>query len=306
VIPLLPEMYDEPFADSSQIPTYLVSKLARTSVTVSLSGDGGDELFGGYNRYVLGRRLWSAANRVPWLIRPAAGALLRALPASKWDAMLSPMGRRFPALRERVGERLHKFSRVVSSRDRDALYQSLVTQWEGVVPGLTAAPMIGGRERAAAIEDITERMMYFDQTSYLVDDVLVKVDRASMAASLEAREPLLDHRLVEFAWSLPLTMKLRSGKGKWLLRRLLERYLPVSLIERPKMGFAVPLGDWLRGPLRDWADALLGMSRLRQEGWFDARLVRAAWETHIHGGNEWQQHLWTILMFQAWLDAQKR
>lgn len=301
VIPLLPRIYDEPFADSSQIPTYLVSKLARQSVTVSLSGDGGDELFGGYNRYVLGRSLWRNTRRIPRALRPAAGALLRAVPAGAWNRMLSPFARAVPALRERAGDRLHKLGRAMNAADADALYYELVSQWSGVVPDAKARAI--AIDDAPPLDDITERMMAFDQMSYLVDDILVKVDRASMAVSLEAREPLLDHRLIEFAWTLPLHLKIRDGKGKWLLRKLLSRFVPDALIERPKMGFSIPLDSWLRGPLRDWAESLLGERRLREEGWFDATQVRDAWRTHLAGGAEWQQHLWTILMFQAWLDA---
>jgi asparagine synthase (glutamine-hydrolysing) len=299
VIPLLPHIYDEPFGDASQIPTYLVSKLARRSVTVSLSGDGGDELFGGYNRYFLGRSLWKTTRRIPRPLRPVAGAALRALPPAAWNRVLAPLGRRFPALRERAGDRLHKLARAMNAGGSDALYRELVAQWRDVVPGAEARPI--AIDEPLPLDDVTERMMAYDQMSYLVDDVLVKVDRASMAVSLEAREPLLDHRLIELAWTLPLHMKVRDGKGKWLLRTLLARYVPEELIERPKMGFAVPLDSWLRGPLRDWAESLLDERRLRQEGWFDASQVRRAWRSHLAGGAEWQQHLWTVLMFQAWL-----
>ena len=269
---------------------------------MSLSGDGGDELFGGYNRYFLGRKLWRNARRIPRALRPAAGAALRAVPAGAWNRMLSPLGRFAPALRERTGERLHKLGKAINASDADALYRELVSQWTNVVPGANPRTIeIDDPLRRPPFDDITERMMYFDQLSYLVDDILVKVDRASMAVSLEAREPLLDHRLIEFAWSLPLSMKLRDGKGKWILRRLLSRYVPDSLIERPKMGFAIPLDSWLRGPLRDWAESLLAEDRLRREGWFDAKQVRAAWRSYLAGGSEWQQHLWTVLMFQAWV-----
>ena len=303
VIPLLPRIYDEPFADSSQIPTYLVSKLARQSVTVSLSGDGGDELFGGYNRYFLGRRLWRGATRIPRLLRPVAGAALSAVPARVWNRMLTPFSRRIPALRERAGDRLRKLGRAMNAAGSDALYLELISQWDDVVPGARRLPV--AVDDPPPLDDITERMMLLDQVSYLVDDILVKVDRASMAVSLEAREPLLDHRLVEFAWTLPLEMKLRDGQGKWILRRLLSRFIPDSLIDRPKAGFAIPLGGWLRGPLRAWVEALLDEKRLREEGWFDAPRVRAAWREHLAGGEEWPQHLWTILMFQAWLDARR-
>ena len=302
VIPLLPHIYDEPFADSSQIPTYLVSKLARQSVTVSLSGDGGDELFAGYNRYFLGRSLWRNARRIPRPLRPVFGAAIRTIPAKAWNRILSPFSRAIPALRERAGDRLHKLARAMNAPDADALYRELVAQWRDVVPG--AQPLPIRIDDPLPLTDVTERMMAFDQMSYLVDDILVKVDRASMAVSLEAREPLLDHRLIEFAWTLPLHLKVRDGKGKWLLRKLLTRYVPEEMIERPKMGFAIPLDSWLRGPLRDWAESLLGEQRLRGEGFFDAGQVRKAWHSHLAGGAEWQQHLWTVLMFQAWLEQQ--
>ena len=300
VIPLLPHIYDEPFADSSQIPTYLVSKRARQSVTVSLSGDGGDELFGGYNRYFLGRSLWKTTRRIPRALRPAAGAAMRALPPAAWNRLLAPLARAVPALRERAGDRLHRLARAMNASEADALYRELVSQWHGVVPGAQPLPL--AIDTPLPVDDITERMMAYDQMSYMVDDVLVKVDRASMAVSLEAREPLLDHRLIEFAWTLPLHMKVRGGKGKWLLRTLLARYVPEEIIERPKMGFAIPLDSWLRGPLRAWAESLLDESRLRAEGFFDAGQVRKAWRSHLAGGAEWQQHLWTVLMFQAWLE----
>ena len=300
VIPLLPSIYDEPFGDSSQIPTYLVSKLARTSVTVSLSGDGGDELFGGYNRYFLGRSLWKLTRRVPGPLRPLAGAVLRALPPAAWNRVLAPLSSRIPALRERAGDRLHKLARAMSAAGTDTLYRELVQQWPDVVPGANPLPI--AVDALLPLDDVTERMMAYDQMSYMVDDVLVKVDRASMAVSLEAREPLLDHRLIEFAWTLPLHMKVRDGKGKWLLRTLLARYVPEELVERPKMGFAIPLDSWLRGPLREWAESLIEERRLREEGWLDATQVRNAWRSHLAGGAEWQQHLWTVLMFQAWLE----
>jgi asparagine synthase (glutamine-hydrolysing) len=308
VIPLLPDIYDEPFADSSQIPTYLVSKLARQHVTVSLSGDGGDEFFGGYHRYFLGQKLWDKAELLPRFARPVAAAAMRAVPIASWNALLSPKSRFVPRAlrRERAGERIHKLAAAMTASDPDALYREVVEQWQGLVPGARELP-IATTDRAAwpRIDDYIERMMYFDQVSYLPDDILVKVDRASMAVSLEAREPLLDHRLIEFAWRLPLSMKLRDGGGKWILKKLLARYVPQTLIDRPKMGFGLPIDHWLRGPLREWAESLLSEKRLREDGFFDAPAVREKWTQHASGRGEWQQYLWTVMMFQAWLDARR-
>lgn len=308
VIPKLPYIYDEPFADSSQIPTYLVSKLAREHVTVSLSGDGGDEFFAGYHRYFLGRKLWDKADLLPRFARPMASAAMRAVPIRTWNALLSPQRRFVPRAlrRERAGERIHKLASAMTTTDPDALYREVVAQWPGLVPGARDLP-IAITDRAAwpRIDDYIERMMYFDQVSYLPDDILVKVDRASMAVSLEAREPLLDHRLIEFAWRLPLSMKLREGGGKWILKKLLARYVPQTLIDRPKMGFGLPIDHWLRGPLREWGESLLNEKRLRDEGFFDARAVREKWTEHTAGRGEWQQYLWTVMMFQAWLDARR-
>jgi asparagine synthase (glutamine-hydrolysing) len=308
VIPILPHIYDEPFADSSQIPTYLVSKLARQHVTVSLSGDGGDELFGGYHRYFLGRKLWDKTEFLPRFARPIAAAAMRAIPIRTWNTLLSPTRPFVPRAlrRERAGERIHKLAEAMVTRNPDALYREVVSQWPGLVPGARELP-IAITDRAAwpRIDDYIERMMYFDQVSYLPDDILVKVDRASMAVSLEAREPLLDHRLIEFAWRLPLSMKLRGGGGKWILKQLLARYVPKTLIERPKMGFGLPIDHWLRGPLRDWAESLLSETRLRQEGFFDVDAVRRKWTEHADGRGQWQQYLWTVMMFQAWLDTRR-
>jgi len=309
VIPMLPDIYDEPFADSSQIPTYLVSRLAREKVTVSLSGDGGDEFFGGYHRYFLGRKLWDKVDRLPHVTRPLASAALRAVPMDAWNKLLSPRHRFVPKVlrRERAGERIHKLARAMTSQDPDWLYYEVVAQWNDVVEGARDLP-VGITTPASwpRIDDYTERMMYFDQISYLPDDILVKVDRASMAVSLEAREPLLDHRLIEFAWRLPLHMKLRDGKGKWILKKLLSRYVPQQLIERPKMGFGIPIDHWLRGSLRDWAESLLAERRLSEEGFFDVAKIRRKWTDHLAGAGEWQQYVWTVLMFQAWLDARRR
>jgi asparagine synthase (glutamine-hydrolysing) len=268
-IPAMAEIFDEPFADSSQIPTYIVSRMARRSVTVALSGDGGDELFGGYHRYFLGRKLWTKRARVPSFLRGPAGAVLARTPS--------------PRLRGIAGALL--------ARNPDDLYATTMTA--GRLPGRSL-------EQRRTRHDVAERMMLLDQLGYLPDDILVKVDRASMAVSLEAREPLLDHRLVELAWTLPLDMKLEPLAGKKILRALLARELPPALFERQKMGFGLPVGDWLRGPLRGWAESLLNDRRLREEGLLDPKPVLAAWREHL-AGRDRQPLLWTILMFEAWL-----
>jgi asparagine synthase (glutamine-hydrolysing) len=280
VIPSLPSMYDEPFADSSQIPTYLVSKMARRHVTVSLSGEGGDEVFGGYRRYFEGQRLLRTFGRVPSPLRRALGRAVLAVPPRAWDRVM-----------RQGGTQMQKLGRVLALRDLDDLYFELVSHWRNVAD--VARP-------STNLADPIERMMFFDQLSYLPDDILAKVDRASMAASLEAREPLLDHRVVELAWSLPLSMKVRGGQGKLILRRVLDRYVPRELIERPKMGFKVPIDAWLRGPLRDWAEDLLSERKLREHGLLDVAAVRKVWTDALAGRGAWHDHLWAALMLQAW------
>ena len=309
VIPLLPTIYDEPFADSSQIPTYLVSRLARQYVTVSLSGDGGDELFGGYNRYFLGRRLWNKIGWIPKTVRRLISYGLTSISPQQWNGM----GRYTAFLGPKVanpGDKAQKVAAILGVPDPEAMYHGLVSHWERpetVVIGAQEPPtVLTDRNRWAALEDFTERMMYLDLVTYLPDDILVKVDRASMAVSLEARVPLLDHRLVEFVWRLPLSLKIRGDESKWLLRQVLYKYVPRELIERPKMGFGVPIDSWLRGPLREWAEALLAEDRLRREGFFDSGPIRERWAEHLSGRCNWQYHLWDVLMFEAWLEEQKR
>jgi asparagine synthase (glutamine-hydrolysing) len=305
VIPKLPVIYDEPFADSSQIPTHLVAMLARRHVTVSLSGDGGDELFGGYNRYFIGQQLFRRVSRVPRILRPIVGRALTAFPTRFWDRLLGSLRPLLPKLlrQPRSGERIHKVARVLTANDPDGMYFELVSHWRGIVKD-SGSPQAQVTKRAEwpALRDPVERMMYFDQISYLPDDILTKVDRASMAVSLEAREPLLDYRLVEFAWTLPLSMKVRGGKGKHVLRQVLDRYVPPSLIERPKMGFGLPLDKLLTGRLRDWAESLLDPATIRAQGLLDAAPIRAKWDAQLAGKGDWQQYVWAVLMLQAWLE----
>ena len=308
VIPKLPQLYDEPFADPSQIPTYLVSELARRQVTVSLSGDGGDELFGGYNRYFWGQKLWRSVERVPATMRRAGAGTITAVSPMTWDREFRRFNRFLPTrLRQRLpGDKLHKLAEILAARDPEDLYKGLLSHWKQpndlVIGGHEWPTALSDRSQWASLPDFVQRMMYLDLIGYLPDDILAKVDRASMGVSLEARVPLLDHRVVEFAASLPLSMKIRGGEGKWLLRQVLYKYIPASLIERPKMGFGVPIDGWLRGPLREWAEALLDEGRLRREGFFHPEPIRRKWAEHLSGARNWQYHLWDVLQFQAWLE----
>lgn len=312
VIPRLPEIYDEPFSDSSQIPTFLVSELARRHVAISLSGDGGDEVFGGYPRYELSQRLWSKVGRLPHPLRVVIARALHAVPREFWnvcfDWIFTLIGRSH--WRGLLGDRVPKAADLLDLPTEMALYKSAMLHWKnseqmvrGARPGLVDEAVAGRQLGAGTFLD---KMCYWDMVSYLPDDILVKVDRASMAVSLESRVPLLDHRLVEFAWSLPNRFKFRDGKAKWLLRQVLYRKVPPELIERPKMGFGVPIDQWLRGPLRDWAEELLSESRLKQEGFFDPAPIRQKWEEHVSGKRRWHYYLWDILMFQAWLENQAK
>jgi asparagine synthase (glutamine-hydrolysing) len=311
VIPLLPGIYDEPFSDSSQIPTYLVSKLARKDVTVALSGDGGDEGFGGYNRYTTGTQLLARTRRVPVPMRSFAASAIRSCSPSAWDRAIGVVDPVIPKRFKNLvtGERLHKLAGLLTANGVEQFYHRTISHWPD--PG---ALLKNGREPLTmlldpsqwpALEAPAETMMFLDLVSYLVDDILVKVDRATMAVSLEGRAPLLDHRLLEFAWTLPISMKIRGGQGKVILRRLLDTYVPRELIERPKQGFGVPIGDWLRGPLRDWAEDLLDSRRMEAEGFFHPGQVQAKWRAHLSGNRNWQFDLWDILMFQAWLRLQR-
>lgn len=306
VVPLLPSMYDEPFSDSSQIPTYLISKLARESVTVSLSGDGGDELFGGYNRYLFTRRIWNSIKRLPKLASKTLTELLRAVPPSRIDRafrLLRPVlpGKLWPAT---PGDKAHKLADVLSLESPEALYYRALSHWasprEVVLDSQEPGTVFESIAESSWPSNIEEVMMLTDLLNYLPDDILTKVDRASMAVSLEARVPMLDHRVVESAWKLPLHFKIRDGTSKWILRQILYKYVPAELLERPKMGFGVPIDSWIRGPLRDWAEDLLSASSLGQHGLLCAEPIRLKWQEHLSGVRNWQYLLWDVLAFQDW------
>jgi len=310
VIPRLPVLYDEPFSDSSQIPTFLVSQLAREHVTVSLSGDAGDELFCGYNRYQMTARLWGKIAAVPVPLRTLVAKGLTGVAPQMWNRMADGIRKVLPGALPFVnlGDKLHKGGGALASKSCDDLYLKLVSHWHDpasvVIGGHEPATLLTGNVPELAGLDQVQRMMALDLLTYLPDDILTKVDRAAMGVSLESRVPFLDHRVVEFAWSLPQSMKLRDGQTKWALREVLYRHVPKALIERPKMGFGVPIGKWLRGPLRDWAEALLDESRLRQEGFFHPAPVRKLWHEHLSEERNWEHHLWSILMFNMWLENQ--
>ena len=312
VIPRLPILYDEPFADTSQIPTFLVAQLTRRHVTVSLSGDAGDELFGGYRRHRLGTRIWRGIRWVPMRLRQAAAAALapRNTPTGLLARGVNQLVRKWTGKRS-LSERLRQTAEILPASSPAWLYHYMMSLWKE-----PSAIVLGAREPLVVATDPTRQpylggvpelvMMYLDTVSYLPDDILVKLDRASMAVSLEARIPLLDHRIIEFASRLPLSLKLRRGEGKWLLRQVLYHYVPKQLVERPKQGFGMPIAQWLRGPLRDWAEALLDARRLSEEGTLDPLPIRQKWTEHLSGTTRWDYNLWTVLMFQSWREAQSR
>ncbi|HEX7900653.1 MAG TPA: asparagine synthase (glutamine-hydrolyzing) [Planctomycetota bacterium] len=300
LIPDLPAIYDEPFSDSSQIPSCLLARMARRHVTVCLSGDGGDELFAGYNRHTWASTLWKLAESMPRGVRGTAALAIRAVPPAKWDqlarALLPLLPGRFRP--NALGEKLHKAADLLQADSLEEAYDAL----------LAVGTLSRDRRLSSAPISSTpaEQMMLWDTNGYLPDDILVKVDRATMAVGLEGRMPILDPRVFEFAWRLPLSLKIRNRSGKWILRRLLNRYVPPSLTDRPKAGFAVPLDAWLRGPLREWAETLLDESRLRRDGWLNPRHIRKEWRDHLSGRVNRQHSLWNVLVLVSWLEGQRR
>ncbi len=302
IIPKLGTIYDEPFADSSQLPTYLVSEMTRAHVTVALSGDGGDELFAGYRRYQWASAIWRRFGNLPQGVRRAIAATLSRMPAATWTAAAWLLPERLSA--GRLDDRVDKFARYISQPSANGIYRAQHSHWppnlalQGSEPkGVTWDPSL-----TREIPDFIERMQFMDMVQYLPDDVLTKVDRASMAVSLEARVPLLDHRLVEFAWRLPMQMKRRGSMPKWALRQILYKHVPRDLVDRPKMGFGAPIAGWLRGPLRDWAEALLESKRLANDGFFDAAPITKSWQAFLEGDDRLREPLWGILMFQSWYE----
>lgn len=310
VVPRLPHAYDEPFSDASQIPTMLVSEMTKQHVTVALSGDGGDELLVGYDRYFFADMLWKKVGRIPYPLRQLLASGIKNISPALLSSMFSRVAPRLSAYggQGTAGDKLHKVADLLGFRAFEDLYLGLISQWKH-----PSALVLGAEEPFTVLTETKQRVMlseciakmqYLDTASYLPDDILVKVDRAAMGVSLETRVPFLDHRVVEYAWSLPLNLKVRNGEGKWILRRMLDRYIPGSLMDRPKMGFGVPVDEWLRGPLRNWAESLLNEKRIRDEGFLDPDPIRKKFSEHLSGDRNWQFHLWDVLMFESWLEAQ--
>lgn len=302
VIPELPEIFDEPFSDSSQIPTYLVSRLTRQYVTVALSGDGGDEVFAGYNRYLYAARVMHRLGMMPDFANRLIRRIINSITQDKWNNLASylPPGFRIPGL----GDKLYKLADI-AGKDRNYTYRKLVSHWhrpeEIVLHAKEPDSVLLDEHSTPSSISAIEQMQFLDTMTYLPDDILTKVDRATMAVSLEARAPFLDYRLLEHAWRLPLSVKIRKGQGKWILQQILHRYVPKKLVDRPKMGFGMPVGEWLRDPLRNWAESLLDKEKILEQGYLNYSIIKQRWDEHLSGQKNWQYHLWDVLMFQAWL-----
>lgn len=307
VIDKLPELYDEPFSDSSQIPTYLICKAARSKVTVALSGDGGDELFGGYNRYFWGPRIWNQINWMPYSLRKLISYSIRGISLNNWDNLNAIFPKNL--LPSSLGEKAHKFSNLLANINSiEELYIRLVSDWQNtdkLVKRSKSVPTKLDEINKYSQLKSEEMMMMMDIKTYLTDDILTKVDRASMGISLETRAPFLDYRLAELAWQIPLNMKIRDNKGKWILRKILEQHVPSKMINRPKTGFGVPIGEWICGPLQEWAEDLLERKILEEQGYLNVELVQKYWNEHLQGKSDWTGRIWSILMFQAWLRNQE-
>lgn len=302
VIPELPQIWDEPFADESQIPTLLVSRLARQHVTVALSGDGGDECFAGYSRHFMAARLKQQLG-LPSPLRQTLAAGVGLLARAAGHSLVSSLPLTANARHALRSDRLDRLARLLAAENEDELYQWLTGSSLGY---LSHRKPLASIHNAPQLDDLLSRLLFDDMTGYLPGDILVKLDRASMANSLEGRCPILDHRVVEFAWRLPTDAKVRNGRGKWILRQLLRRYVPQRLTDRPKQGFDVPIGTWLRGPLRVWAADLLADIRLAGDGIFDLAKVDACWRDHLSGRQDHARDLWSVLMFQAWRNEARR
>ena len=299
IIPKLGAMYDEPFGDSSQIPTYLLCELSKKNVTVALSGDGGDELFAGYNRYSWGAKLDRFSNQVPYPLRKMLSYLLQAPSSNLWDKVLSPLSGRY--LPNMISDKIQKVAPLLGMNDTNEMYKKLVTHLENIIPGIQEKELESW-SRAAAVTNLSfvEQMQLLDILTYMSDDILTKVDRASMATSLEVRVPFLDHRIIEYSWQIPEDLKIRNGQSKYQLRKILNGNLPKELIERPKSGFAVPIASWLRGPLKEWSYELLSRSFLYEELGLDRTMLFKKWEEHQSGHRNWQHQIWTVLMLASW------
>lgn len=304
IIPMLSQIYCEPFSDSSQIPTFIISRFAREKVTVSLSGDGGDELFGGYNRYVQGRKYWPIIQAYPKVMRLFLSKLIKGIRPNYWKkfSKVLPSG-------SLIGDRLYKLAEVLDKNDFEEFYMSLVSHCSDPVKEVIGATSLktslNWNHPLLVNCGPIEKMMVLDSIMYLPDDILVKIDRAAMANSLETRVPFLDPEVIRFSWTLPSEFKFKDGNGKWLLRQLLYKYVPKNLVERPKAGFRVPLANWLREPLRDWAESLLSERQLKNDGFFNHQTIRQKWHEHLIGKYNWENQLWGVLMFQAWLEEEK-
>lgn len=304
IVPELPKIYDEPFSDASQIPTLLLSQLARNHVTVALSGDGADEIFGGYDRYLAVERMWKKISWVPYRLRKAVAAFLRRVPSRMVTVFVSLLARKLT----RPQEKIAKIIDILGAPDVDAVYMRLCEHWpeqDNLVLHSAGASNARYDATLSGFNDAEHRMMLRDSIGYLADDVLVKTDRAAMASGLETRVPFLDHHVAEFAWTLPLSMKIRNGQSKRVLRQVLDKHLPSHFFARPKMGFGAPVGQWLRGPLKDWAEDLLSETRLRREGFLDPVPIRQKWHEHLSGARNWHDQIWDVVMFQAWLEEQR-